>query len=58
MFIKLIMRGVNMKKLTLLISLIAIGALFSGCCAFWFWPFPPPMGGPGSGMMQPVGPGR
>ena len=60
MFIKLIMRGVNMKKLTLLISLIAIGALFSGCCHFWFWPFPPPAGGPGPGpgMVQPVSPIR
>jgi hypothetical protein len=49
-----------MKKLILLISLIIISVLFSGCCHFWFWPFPPPAGGPGSGpgMVHPVGPDR
>lgn len=44
-----------MKKLILLISLMTVGILFSGCCNFWFWPCPPMGGGGGGGpgMGQP-----
>lgn len=46
-----------MKKLILLISVITVSILFSGCC-FWLWPCPGNVGPGGPRIMHPVGHGR
>jgi hypothetical protein len=46
-----------MKKLILLISLITVSVLFSGCCHLLFWPCSPNMGG-GPAVIHPGGHGR
>lgn len=46
-----------MKKLILIVSLAAVGVLFSGCCHLWFGPCSPNIG-PGPVVVHPGGHGR